>query len=291
MTLRAEEIFRHPALQANVRQQAATLLAIHEANPRIAGVFATQQRWLMAHAALALYFSRLDEDPDGGLIASAFLDTVEEHGLASRNTADAFLKEMLQYGYVLSAPAKSDRRRRPLQPAPLSLQSVTAWLVVHLTTLDGLDNLGRRERFLAAPQRLAHMQPLISAGLIGSLAIRDPAPTFSLFTWLNEGGIVMDWLVAGLAPARSDDSRIASAVTSFADLMERLRLSRTHLQRKLRLAEAIGSLGWQGERGRSPMWVSAGFLEEYHSVQAAKLAIIETAFQSVFAPQAAAVPA
>jgi len=290
MTLRADIILRHPALQAAVRQQAATLLAIHEANPRIASVFATQQRWLMAHIALALYFSRPTEDAAGGLIASAFLDAVEEHAVASRNTADAFLKEMLKYGYVESAPSQTDKRRRPLQPAPLSLQTVSAWLVVHLATLDALDGRGRTERFLAQPQSLAGIQPRVSAGLIGSLAIRDPAPTFSLFTWLNEGGIVMDWLIAGLEPALPGQTHIASAVTSFNDLMERLNLSRTHLQRKLRLAEAIGSLGWHGERGRSPMWVSTTFLHEYHCVQAAKLAIIDAAFDAVFEPQAAMAP-
>jgi len=279
MILSVEDILMHPALGSVVRLQAATLLSIHEANPRMASIFATQQRWLMAHVALSLYFGRVGENAADGLVSSVFLDTIHEHGVASRNTAGAFLKELLQYGYVLPALLGMDRRVRPLRPAELSLQTVAAWLVVHLATLDGLDGGGRREKFLEQPQSLARIQPLISNGLVRSSAVREPAPTFSLFTWLNEGGIVMDWLISGLAEAAPGSTRIASAVGSFSELTDRLSLSRTHLQRKLRAAETLGSLGWTGERGKSPMWVSPAFLHEYHTAQAVKLAIIDSAFQ------------
>ena len=61
-------------------------------------------------------------------------------------------------------------------------------------------------------------------------------------------------------------------------LAQRLKLSRTHLSRKLRAAEALGSIGWQGQRGHSAMWVSPGFYREYAMAQAVKLAIIDAAF-------------
>jgi hypothetical protein len=56
----------------------------------------------------------------------------------------------------------------------------------------------------------------------------------------------------------------------------------THLARKLADAEDIGSIGWQGRRGHSVMWVSAGFRREYATAQATKLAIIDTAFSACF---------
>ncbi len=64
-------------------------------------------------------------------------------------------------------------------------------------------------------------------------------------------------------------------------LAQRLKLSRTHLSRKLRAAEALGSIGWQGQRGHSAMWVSPGFYREYAMAQAVKLAIIDAAFSSL----------
>jgi hypothetical protein len=266
-------------LRPCIRRQALTLLSLHESNPRIASVFATQQRWLIAHAALAYYFRSAGSDWAAGCNLTSLIDVVVSHGVASRNTADAFLKEMHKYGY-LQAAAGGDRRARPVAPAAVTLQMISAWVATHLATLDGLDGGDRRDVFLARPASIALIQPLIADGLLRSEAIRAPAPAFSLFTWLNEGGLVMDWLIAGLAEVAPAGERIPSSVASIADLGARVNLSRTHLARKLRMAEDMGSLGWLGERGKSTMWVSAGFERDYHAQQSAKLAIVESAFRS-----------
>jgi hypothetical protein len=281
--LNVQDIANHPRLVPSVRQQAKTLLSIHAVNPRIAAIFATQQRWLMAHVALAHSFKSKSEGNAGAAYASNFIDAIVFHRVASRNTADAFLKEMRKYGYLQNAVAGRDRRIRPIEPTAISIESVSAWLAAHLTTLDALDGGDRRAAFLARPQSIVAIQPLIAERLLQSAAIRAPAPAFSLFTWLNEGGIVMDWLIAGLADVSPGGERLLSTVSSFADLGERINLSRTHLIRKLRMAEAMGSLGWIGERGKSAMWVSADFALEYHSQQSVKLAIIDNAFHAAFA--------
>jgi hypothetical protein len=287
VSLSAEDIVGHPRLVPCIRQQASTLLSIHAINPRIASIFATQQRWLMAHMALALYFRSAGSNTGDGLRASNFLEAIATHRVASRNTADAFLKEMQKYGYLRNASGGRDRRIRPLEPSSISIETIAAWLATHLATLDALDGGDRRAAFLARPQSIAAIQPLIADRLLGSNTIRQPAPAFSLFTWLNEGGVVMDWLIAGLAEVAPDGQRILSTVASFADLGSRINLSRTHLIRKLRMAEAMGSLGWVGERGKSVMWVSADFAREYHGQQSVKLAIIDSAFHQGFALQEA----
>jgi hypothetical protein len=278
--LGVDDIAGHPRLQPCIRQQALALLSLHAANPRIASVFATQQRWLIAHAGLAHYFRSAGPDPAAGCNLSGLIDAVAAHGIASRNTADAFLKEMHKYRYLQDAVPGHDRRARPVAPTTVTLQMISAWVATHLATLDGLDGGDRRDAFMARPASIALIQPLIADGLLRSAAIRAPAPTFSLFTWLNDGGIVMDWLIAGLAEVAPTSERIATSVASMADLGAKVKLSRTHLARKLRMAETMGSLGWLGERGRSTMWVSAGFVREYHAQQSAKLAIVESAFCS-----------
>ena len=48
-------------------------------------------------------------------------------------------------------------------------------------------------------------------------------------------------------------------MTSVSGLAQRLNLSRTQLGRKFAEAEARGSIGWSGPRGRSPLWMSAAF--------------------------------
>lgn len=245
-----------------------------EANPRLASVFATQQRWLMAHVALALYFRSQDK----GFKITEFVEMVALYKVASRNTADTFIKEMLHYDFARIVPGRSDRRIRPIEPTEASLQEIHGWLAVHLATLDGLDGGRRTETYLAAPDLLFRTQPLVADALLSSPKVREPEKTFSLFTWLNNGGIVMDRIIAGIDDADTGSERIATAITSVKEMAAWLRLSRSHLVRKLRDAEALGSIGWQGKRGQSVMWVSQGFRREYTMAQAVKLAIIDQAY-------------
>src|SRR5579864_368813 len=214
MAMTADEILRHPALETCVRGQAQSLLSIQEAAPRIASVFATQQRWLMAHAALAQYFRSEANAPGAGLLAERFLEIVECHEIASRNTAAAFLKEMLKYDIVLMVAGNAGRRQRPLAPAPAVLGALFGWHALHLATLDRLDDGTRVARLNARPALLGAIQPLIADGLIGSNEVRRPEATFSLFTWVNEGGIVMDRLIAGCQQPSDGLARIPTDVVS-----------------------------------------------------------------------------
>src|SRR5689334_41381 len=139
MAMTAEDVLSHPALEQCVRGQAQTLLSMHDASPRMSSVFANQQRWLMAHAALAQYFRNEAKDPGAGLVAERFLESVECHGIASRNTASAFLKEMLKYDMIRFVANSAGRRHRPLEPAPAALMALFGWHTLHLASLDGLD--------------------------------------------------------------------------------------------------------------------------------------------------------
>jgi hypothetical protein len=90
----------------------------------------------------------------------------------------------------------------------------------------------------------------------------------------------MDRLIVGCQEGTEGLARIPTDVTSVSALARRLNLSRTQLGRKFAEAEAMGSLGWSGLRGKSPLWVSADFRREYHAAQAVKLAIIDAAFEA-----------
>jgi AraC-like DNA-binding protein len=280
----ADAILAHPALGACVRIQAEALLLTQQASPRAASPFATQQRWLMAQAALAQYFRNEAREPGAGVLAEHCIDLVDLHGVASRNTAAAFIHEMLKYGLVRHVAASEGRRRRPIEPSPMTLAVLQHWLAVHLATLDGLDGGARSAALRARPALLGAIQPQVADGLLMSRAIREPGRTFSLFTWINDGGIVMDRLIAGCRHEAIGVARIPTDVISISALAQRLNLSRSQLSRKFSAAEAMGSLGWNGTRGKSALWVSAGFWREYHAAQAVKLAIIDAAFAAVSRP-------
>jgi uncharacterized membrane-anchored protein len=96
MAMTAQEILSHPALERCVRGQAQTLLSIQETSPRIASVFATQQRWLMAHAALAQYFRNEATQAGSGLVAERFLDLAERHVRGEENAEFSLVEHRVQ---------------------------------------------------------------------------------------------------------------------------------------------------------------------------------------------------
>ncbi len=276
----ADHILAHPGLAASVRSQAEGLLLIHQASPRTASPFATQQRWLMAQAALAAFFRNEAREAGSGVLAERIVDLIARQELASRNTAAAFINEMLKYGIVRHVAGSEGRRYRPIEPSPMTLAALSHWLAVHLTTLDGLDGGTRSAALCQQPAIFGAIQPLIADGLLASRAVREPGGTFSLFTWIDDGGMVMDRLIAGCRQDAAVLGRIPTDVTSVSALSRRLNLSRSQLARKFTVAETMGSLGWSGARGKSALWVSAEFWREYHAAQAVKLAIIDAACEA-----------
>jgi hypothetical protein len=94
----------------------------------------------------------------------------------------------------------------------------------------------------------------------------------------------MDRLIVGCQQPFEGLARIPTDVVSVSALAQHLKLSRTQLGRKFAEAEAMGSLGWTGARGKSPLWVSADFRRQYLPAQAVKLAIIDAAFEACAMP-------
>lgn len=280
MPLSAAEIARHPAALRSVQEQAKALIHIYETSPRLAAVFATQQRWLLGHVGLALHFRRDPSDRRTEMTMARFIEAVRRNSVASRNTAEAFVKEMLHYNIAEYISASGDGRAHPMRATASTIETFTGWIYAHLRTLDRIDGGTRLAAFLDRPEMLPTLQPLIADGLLVSDGVREPGPTFSLFIWLNNGGIAMDWLMSGIDPEDVHLDRIPTSVISVSEFAHWLKLSRTHLARKLHDAEALGSIGWVGQRGHSVMWVSRQFCDEYIAVQASKLAVVDEAFDA-----------
>ena len=281
MVMTASHIVAHPAFAACVRTQAEALVLTHQANPRMATPFARPQRWLMAQAVLAAYFRNEARHAGSGLLLQHFVDMAVSLNLASRNTAAAFIPEMRKYGIVNHVAAGEGARYRRLEPSANTLAMSLQWLDIHLVTLDGLDGGGRSLALRGQPARFGAIQPLIAEGLITSRAIRRSIEKCSLSTWISDGGIVIDRLIAGCPQNAADLERIPTDVISVSSLARWLNLSRSLLSRKFSAAEAMGNLGWSGGRGQSALWVSAEFWRAYHAAQAEKLSIIDAAIAAV----------
>ncbi|TIO52587.1 MAG: hypothetical protein E5Y00_28490, partial [Mesorhizobium sp.] len=115
MPLSAEEIASHPAALRGVKEQSRALIHIYETSPRLAAVFATQQRWLLGHVGLALHFRRDPDDRRTEMTVARFIEVVRRNSVASRNTAEAFVKEMLRYNVAEYISLRGDGRAHPLR--------------------------------------------------------------------------------------------------------------------------------------------------------------------------------
>lgn len=274
-----EGYLAHPRFAGLVRALAGGFLGAQQVVPRLVTQFASQQRFLISHAAMASYFRGLLGGKPG-LSQRDFVEKALAHGLSSRNTASAFFAEALYYGHIrISGP---DRGRASIaEPSPETLWGMCEWYRLHLAVIDGLDG-GSRATVMESGSitLLAAIEPVVADGLLASPLIRNPPPTYAVFASVDEGGSLMDRLIAGSDPAAELEERAVTDVTSVSALAKPFNISRTHAGRTLAAAIAIGAIGWTGVPGRSQLWLSRAFREDYARVQATKLVIIASAFDA-----------
>ncbi|MDL2406906.1 hypothetical protein PY650_14800 [Rhizobium calliandrae] len=280
MAFTAKELSRNENFLSAILHSANELMAIYNENPRIASIFAAQQRWLLAHAGYALFLGYPDH-PVPGLYAGRFVDFAVRHKIASRNTAAAFLKEMVAYRYVRPIAGSSDRRIRLLEPTETTNEYMARWIYTHLLVLDTLDGGNRMTRTTASAGSVLRMQPVIAKMIMDSESLRNPGVTFALFNWATSGGAVMDYLISRISKIDSTSDRVLVGAISPKVIQSQFMISSAHLKRLLKQATELGSVGWVGVPGKSSFWLSRDFVSEYWNYQAEKYAIVDTVSQAV----------
>lgn len=281
MTFTAEQLALHPGFVGSLRFLARTLRERFDHGPRLARLLASHQRWLMTQMAYALY---LDQDPDNplsGFTSVALRDAITQHGVASRNTVLSYIEELKTYRYIFVAEGEENRRPRRYAPTAVSHNAMFGWLLANLGSLDLLDNGDRASILSAHPQLLSRLQPRIARDCLENAHWREPSDRVGVFLWTEAGGLVVDHLIANLDCGTRDEGRIYIGRIDTRALAAEFMMSRTHLQRVLSKAAALGCLGWYDVPKKTELWMSADFLDEYCRWQAEKFAIVDQAFAPV----------
>jgi hypothetical protein len=272
-----EQVAASPGFARIADELARNFMSVHDAAPRLAGLFATQQRWFLSHVALGLYFKGLAEGRHT-LNRRDLVKAALHYRISSRNTAVSFFLEAIKYAVVVPVEGVNLRTLQPYRPSAQTLELLGRWYTFHLAALDRLDGGGRCGQFLRdVPGNIAALQPALAHALLECPAIRSHGKIYSLFTWMDDGGLLMDRLIAGSATGQTleDGERLLTDVTSLGYLARSFGLSRSHVGRKFAAAEAIGAIGWGGRPGRSPIWISLEFRREYYEAQAAKMIVLD----------------
>ena len=258
---------------------ARSFAAVYESLPWTAALFATQQRRLLCHAALSDYFLAVRR-VGAGLTRNGFGSLARQYGIASRNTAYAFFDEALRYNVIRPVAGSRGGPSDEVGPTHSTLSMLIRWYSLHFQALDLIDGGGRAARFLMEPQRmLILIEPLAAHALLTSREVRSPGPLHAIFASGDTGGFLMDRLIAGIDPETVvGQGRLLTNVSSISSLASSFGLSRAHISGKLAAAESIGAVGWSDRRGRSHIWISSGFYQEYARAHARKLSILDDAF-------------
>ncbi|WP_455271450.1 hypothetical protein [Rhizobium herbae] len=269
----------NPALFPVLQQGARHMIELYDHFPRIARLVAAQQKWLLTQAAYALHVQRDPTDPLSGITASRLLDLIAKTGLASRNTATAFLAELRAYKLVRDVAGSPSKRSRPLEPTETSHEAMTLWFRGQMRSLDLLDNGNRVARLEANPEIFRRAQPLAAKRLITDPAWREPPLSISCFVWTEYGGLILDDFIARIANVEPEDGYHWVEDLRFAELSSHYSLSRTHVRRLFARAEALGSLGWEDRNGnRNRIWATAAFVGDYKRWQSVKFCALEWAY-------------
>lgn len=277
------EILEHPQFPVIEKRIAAHLIGIHDRTPRLSRLKASHRKWLMTHALISLSLQRRADDPLSGLTATRFIDIVMKIGTASRNTATAYLAELVAYKFLRDVPDVPDRRVRVLEATETALNAMASWFNGHMGCLDALDDGNREATSLAHPEIFRQAQPRAAAALSEDPIWRDPPDTIGHFLWSDYGGMILHDLITRIGDYASDEARTDIGPVALSTLGEKYHVSATNLKRMFKKAEAEELVGWEMPRRRGHMWLSQGFIRDYFIWQSAKFAALDEAYHTVAA--------
>lgn len=273
-------LMENPRYFLVLQEGARYLIGLFDQFPRVARMVSAQQKWFLTHCAFALHLERDPANPLTGITASRLLDIMIEFDVASRNTATAFLAEMLTYKFIRDVPGCANRRSRPLEPTETSMEAMRKWFCGQMRSLDLLDGGNRLASVGEDPTIFKRAQPIAARQLIADRAWRDPPASISSFVWTEYGGLILDDVISRIVNDEPENGVFRIDELRFSELSDHYGLSRTHIRRLFAQAERLRLIQWDERPGRrNALFVAAQFVEDYKRWQAVKFCALDNAYQ------------
>ncbi|CAN7321733.1 MULTISPECIES: hypothetical protein [Ensifer] len=275
----ADGLLRNPLLRETLQISARDLMAVYDIFPRVARLVASHQKWTLTQAAYALHLERDPSHPDSGVTAARLLKFMRETGGASRNTAAAFLSELLAYKLLRDVRGeRTNKKVRPLEPTEVSESAMMRWFMSQMGTLDRLDGGRRLEHVEADTSVLGRTQPIAARMLLSDKNWSEPPEGVAIFVWTECGGLLLDDLMARPKSLTPVDGKVWLEL-NLAELANHYTISNTHVRRLFTKAQDTGFIGRSNDGSRGRFWMSAGLVDEYCRWQAIKLAALANAYE------------
>lgn len=279
------ELVDHPRFPHAEEIVARRLIDLQGRAPRLVRLKSSHRKWLITHSLFALDSQRHAADPLSGLTASRLVDAVVDISAASRNTASAFVQELLAYKFLRELPDTPDRRVRLLQLTDISVNAMKTWFDAHMEALDAIDGGNRAAVCAARPDLFRPVHRQATAVLVEDAIWREPRASVAPFLWSDAGGMVLHDLITRLPTARTEGDKLMLGPLALSDLAERYAVSVSNIKRMFASVEKQDLAGWTQARRRGDFWISRAMLADYFHWQAAKFAALDAALHAL-APRA-----
>jgi len=239
----------HPRFADAARMMMRNIIDIYQGNRILNQVMNDRGRVVFGALALYLHFSRDPDEAANGLTAARMKALCAETGLCSTGRAAAMLLLMRYAGYLATAPGENGARAQWLIPTERMFESQQQRMSCHLRAMsllmsegnDGLSHLHSRNFVGAMALQFGHA---FRAGF----RILDSSPALYPLAERNAGMMILFSLFqASDAQAGMTSPRPASI--SIAALARRFGVSRPHVLKFLRDAEALGFVTRGGPNG------------------------------------------
>lgn len=242
-----QAVWSKPGYPAVARRLAE--LGAPEAADKGVVAHALRDSFRVASAIAALY---LDATP-GGLTYSRLLALGALGGNGGHGRTHAVIAYMRFLGYIEPGAAGEDGRERPYRPTARMRSAFRRYFVEHLEAIAPLSaEAGALLRLIEADEgQFDTFMARVGEGMIviGMVGRDGPAePDISLFSE-RRSGLALLWRMLLSTPAGETWPSRDVFPLSIADLARRTGVSRSHVQRMIKDAEAVGMLEVDGAGG------------------------------------------
>lgn len=231
-----EEILGHPAFIEARRVWVDGMLGLYENNPFLSRLLAVTQRSAVFFNTLVLAAAHDPDDRSTWPTIGLLQETMIPYQVSSRRSIEAIVARFVETGYITRQPVTVDHRVRLLTPTEKMIAHDLDWLKVYYSPLALMfpargyaPPMRRDPAFRTALRRVG--RPSITEGV----KVLTSNPTITFIMNRDAGMMILIKLVqTGAAHGVSP--------VGFGDLADRFGISRTHVRRLLRDAEAEGLL-------------------------------------------------
>lgn len=239
----------HPKFADAMRMSSAGLVSLYQGSHLLNWLMDDRARLLFGYFALYLHFSRDPAVPSSGLTPTRMKSMCVELDVCSPGRAAAMLSLMRFGGYLEMAPATGDLRQRPLVATNKLIALIADRQRVHFSAMAPLFPDG--DKLLRALDRPAFISGLVAAmarHFRGGFRIVTSAPGLELFGDRNAGMLILASLLTAGEPDDTMPPRRPVPI-SISAMARRFKVSRPHVLKLVREAEAEGLIERTGEQG------------------------------------------